>query len=299
MKLRIGIFGVGKMGYPIACNLFDDGHDVIGFDITEQARKRLHEKKIRVADTPREVMENADVIFSALNECSQLATMMDGPDGLLAGYRPNGRSSAKVIFDLSTSDPEDSVPLGESFIEKGIEYLDCAMTGGKVGAENRQLVFMAGGNKTIFDKYTPLLDRLAKSINFLGPLGCGHTMKLLHNAVSNSTFNVVIEATALGRMYDMDLQAMIDVFNVGNARSYATEVRFPKYIISGTFDQGYTFNTGVKDFTMILKTAERKSFRMPMSEETYNYWTYAKEMGLGEEDVTMLYNLINEKNAKK
>ena len=294
MKLRIGVFGIGKMGFPIACNLHDDGHELIGYDISESAKAMLLEKRIKVAQTPREVMENADLIFSVLNECSQLTAMMDGEDGLLAGCREEG----KVIIDLSTSDPGASIPLGETFIENGIEYIDCGMTGGKVGAENRQLVLMAGGNRPVFEKYSPVMERLSKSINYIGPLGCGHMMKLLHNAVSNSTFNVVIEAAALGKLYGMDLQAMIDVFNAGNARSYATEVRFPRYIIPGTYDQGYTFKTGVKDFTMILKTADRKNFKMPMSEVTYDYWSYAEKLGLAEDDITTLYRLIQEKNEK-
>ena len=66
-----------------------------------------------------------------------------------------------------------------------------------MGAENRQLIFMVGGNRAVFDKYETIIGRLAKSIHFIGPLGCGHRMKLLHNAVSNSTFNVVIEAIPL------------------------------------------------------------------------------------------------------
>ena len=294
MSYRIGVFGIGKMGFPISCNLFDDGNEVIAYDISPKSIEMLNEKGIRVAKSPKDVMENADVVFSILNECSQLAAMLDGEDGILAGA-----GSGKTIIDLSTSDPDASSALGEKLIENGVQYIDCGMTGGRVGAVNRNLVFMAGGDRPTFDKYVPLLKSISKSITFVGPLGSGHRMKLLHNAVSNSTFMAVIEAVVLGRMYDMDLQAMIDVFNVGNARSYATEVRYPKYIIPGGFDMGYMFKTGEKDFRMIMEIAKRKNFNMEISKITHNYYKYGVDIGRGDDDVTQLHNLLAERNTVK
>ncbi len=293
MNMRIGVFGVGTMGLPISCNFLADGNQVMGYDVFPKAIAAMEEKGIAVAKTPRELMENSDVVFSILLECSQLAAMLEGEDGILAGI--NGE---KTIIDLTTSDPDASTELGNQLIAHGVQYIDCGMTGGKVGAINRKLVMMAGGDKPTFDRYLPLLETIAKSITYIGPLGCGHRMKLLHNAVSNSTFMAVIEATVLGRMYGMDLQAMIDVFNVGNARSYATEVRYPKYIIPGTFDMGYKFQTGEKDFRMIMKIAERKKFNMEISKITYDYYKYGVDIGHGGDDVTQLYNLLEERNTE-
>ena len=291
MSYKIGIFGIGTMGLPIACNFLADGNQVTGYDISPKAVAAMEENGIRVAASPRDLMEQSDVVFSILLECSQLAAMLEGQDGILAA------GPGKTIIDLSTSDPDASTELGNRLIENGIQYIDCGMTGGRVGAVNRNLVMMAGGDRPTFEAYRPLLETISKSISFIGPLGCGHRMKLLHNAVSNSTFMAVIEATVLGRMYGMDLQAMIDVFNVGNARSYATEVRYPKYIIPGTFDMGYKFQTGAKDFRMIMKIADRKNFNMEISKITYDYYQYGVDIGRGGDDVTQLYNLLEARNT--
>ena len=291
--MKIGVFGIGKMGFPISYNLLEDGHKVSVYDVYEPAKQKIEGTQLIWGDSPRGVMASSEVVFFVGLECNQLKAMLDGDNGILAGATPG----KQTIIDFSTSDPVDSEPLGVYLESKGIDYLDCGMTGGVIGARERKLVFMAGGNKEIYDKYLPLLETLSKSQTYIGGHGCGHRMKLLHNAVSNSTFNVVIEACVLGKKYGMDLEGMIDVLNVGNARSYATEVRFPKYILSGTFDQGYTFNTGCKDFKMILKTAGEKNFNMPMAENTYDYWTYASKRGLGEDDITTLYNIMEEKNT--
>lgn len=294
MSYKIGVLGIGKMGFPISCNLFDDGNDVVAYDISPRTIEELKHRGIPAASSPREVMEHSEVVFSVLNECSQLASMLTGENGILAGA-----GQGKTIIDLSTSDPDASAALGEKLIENGVQYIDCGMTGGRVGALERKLVFMAGGDRPAFDRYVPLLKTISKSITFVGPLGSGHRMKLLHNAVSNSTFMAVIEAVVLGRMYHMDLQAMIDVFNVGNARSYATEVRYPQYIIPGTFNMGYTFKTGEKDFRMIMEIAKRKNFDLEISKITYDYYKYGVDIGRGDDDVTLLHKLLEERNTRK
>lgn len=295
MSYRIGVFGLGTMGIPISCNFLADGNQVMGYDPFPKAVENMKAHGIQAAASPRELMEHSDVVFSILPEVSMLAAMADGEDGILAGCP---QDSGKTIIDLTTSDPDDSVAFGNRMISNGVHYIDCGMTGGRVGAVERKLVMMAGGDKAVFDEYRPLLETIAKSITYIGPLGCGHRMKLLHNAVSNSTFMAVIETTVLGRLYGMDLQAMIDVFNVGNARSYATEVRFPKYIIPGTFDMGYKFQTGAKDFRMIMKIAERKNFHLEMSKITHDYYQYGVDIGRAGDDVTQLYNLLEERNTE-
>jgi 3-hydroxyisobutyrate dehydrogenase-like beta-hydroxyacid dehydrogenase len=293
MQHRIGVIGTGLMGFPIVCNLFNDGFEVTGYDINPKAIESLKEKSIPVAKNAREVAMNSDVIISVLNECSQLRGMLEGKDGLLAGVE-----NSKVIIDFSTSDPEESVPLGEYLATKSITYMDCGMTGGRAGAVGRKLVFMVGGNKDTFEKYKYILEKLAKSITYIGPSGCGHTMKLIHNAVSHATFLAVMEATVLGKKLGMDITAMIEIFNIGNARSYATEVRFPKHILTGTYDMGYAYKSGYKDMKLIMKSAEKMKFNMPIGAAAFDYWKYAMDIGKPDEDVTTMFKLLEKKNAK-
>jgi 3-hydroxyisobutyrate dehydrogenase-like beta-hydroxyacid dehydrogenase len=294
MRHRIGVVGTGLMGFPIACNLFTDGFEVTGYDISPKAIESLKEKNIPLAENPQDLARNSDVIISVLNECSQLRGMLEGENGLLSGVE-NGID----IIDFSTSDPEESVPLGEYLTTKNITYIDCGMTGGRAGAVNRKLVFMAGGNKEVFEKYKYILEKLAKSITYIGPSGCGHIMKLIHNAVSHSTFLAVMEAAVLGKKLGMDVAAMIEIFNIGNARSYATEVRFPKHILTGTYDMGYAYKSGYKDMKLVMKSAEKMKFDMPIGGATFDYWKYAMDIGKPDEDVTTMFKLLEIKNAKK
>jgi 3-hydroxyisobutyrate dehydrogenase len=108
-----------------------------------------------------------------------------------------------------------------------------------------------------------------------------------------------MEATVLGKKLGMNIPAMIDIFNIGNARSYATEVRFPKHILTDTYDMGYAYKSGYKDYRLILKSAEKAKFKMPIGEAVYDYWRYAMDLGKPDEDITTMFKLMEDKNTKQ
>lgn len=290
MKHKLGIIGTGLMGLPIAINLHQDGFELIAYDKRENAVAQLKEKGIRVASSPKEVMENADVIFDVMNDTSCLQSVLTQENGLLAGM-----SGHKVIIDMTTSDPKDSIAIGESLKSHNVTYIDCAMTGGAIGAKNRKLLLMGGGDPAVFEECRYILDRISKQTIYLGKMGSGHYMKLIHNQLSHSTFLASCEAVLLGKRLGMDLNSMIEVFNCGNARSYATEVRFPQYILSGTYDAGGTFDTVHKDIGLVMKKADELHFDLPITKATYDYWSYPLALGKGQDDYSTIFKLLDEK----
>lgn len=294
LKEKIGVMGVGLMGRPIAENLKKAGFDVFVYDKKSEVLQELTSEGLIPAKSARELAEKTDIILDVLNDTSSLNQCMEGEDGLLVGL-----SEGKIIIDMTTSDPEKSVPIGKFLKEKGVYYLDCPMTGGMIGAQNRELVIMAGGDKEVFEKIEHILKYLSKELIYLGPSGSGHYMKLIHNQLSHSTFLAACEAYNLGRRLGMDKEAIIKVFNVGNARSYATEVRFPKFILSGTFKAGASFYTVGKDISLVAKKANQMNFDLPITRATYDYWRYAIEIGHGDDDYSTIVNLMDEKQKNR
>lgn len=290
MKHTIGVVGVGLMGKPIAKNLYDSGFDIIIYDKNEVPLKELATLGLRVAESPKQLMELSEVVLDVLNDTNTLTTVLEQPEGLLEGI--NGR---KIIIDMTTSDPEQSVSIGTALKERDVEYLDCPMTGGMVGAQNRQLIIMAGGKREVFNEISYILKEISKELIYLGNLGSGHYMKLIHNQLSHSTFLAACEAFELGEHLGIDPEAMIKVFNVGNARSYATEVRFPKFILAGTFNAGASFKTVGKDIGLVMRKANSLNFDLPITRATYEYWRYAIETGRGEDDYSTVIKQMEEK----
>lgn len=297
MKHILGVVGVGLMGRPIAENLKNKGFEVYAYDLNKQTLKELEEEGIKSTENPKELIEKVDVLLDVLNDTNHFRDVLDEENGILKGI--NGR---KIVIDMTTSDPEKSKPIGAELKEYGVEYLDCPMTGGRVGARNGELIIMAGGDKKVFEEVRYILDAISKELVYLGGMGSGHYMKLIHNQLSHSTFLASCEAFNLGRELGIDEEAMIKVFNVGNARSYATEVRFPKFILSGTYDAGASFYTVGKDISLIAKKANELNYDLPITRATFDYWRYAIETGNGDEDYSKIVNLMvkkhNDRNPK-
>src|SRR3712207_1721692 len=124
------------------------------------------------------------------------------------------------------------------------------MSGGAAGADAGTLTLMVGGPPEAVLRCKPVFDCIASRVFHIGATGAGHTMKLVHNLVCHAIFFTTVEGCRLGERAGLDLAAMINVFNAGNARSFISEVRFPKHIIPGTFDGRSTVSNLAKDLGM-------------------------------------------------
>lgn len=289
MEHKLGIVGIGNMGEPITENLHSAGFDVVTYDKRQEVTRKMRAKGIKVAKTLKELSERSDIILDILPDISATQEVLSKKEGLLEGIR-----EPKVILDMTTSDPAESIELGKFLGEKNIEYLDCPMTGGAIGAKTRSLILMVGGNERVFQKCKYLLDVIAKKIFYMGKLGNGHSMKLVHNQLSHSIFLAACEAATLGVKLGLPLETMIEVFNFGNARSYATEVRFPRFILSGSYDAGASFKIVHKDIGLVMRKSEEFNYDFPITRATFNYWDYPIRHDQGEKDYTTIFNLIDQ-----
>ena len=268
MKHRIGILNAGNMGFPISCNLIEDGFDVCVYDVRHaETVKKYEGKKATVARTPKELVEKSDVILFIVKDSTITTLNIDCENGLLDGV--GGR---KIFVDLTTSDPQESAKMGKRFIDAGAHYIDIPMTGGQAGAINRKLVLMGSGDREVFEEVRYIFEPLAKKLFYLGTgIGLGHFMKLIHNQLSGSVFMATCEAVFLGKAFGMDASVMIDVFNEGNARSCATEMKFPKFVLAGKA-AGCSVGILEKDMTLVLKKAAEKNYNLPITQATHDYW---------------------------
>ena len=141
-----------------------------------------------------------------------------------------------VVYDFTTSDPRATRELAARASVRGIAYLDAGMSGGAAGADAGTLTLMIGGDKAAFERTRALLDPIASRIFYLGGSGAGHTLKLIHNMVLHTIFLATCEGGRMAETAGINLADMIDVFNVSNARSFISEVRFPRHILSKKWD---------------------------------------------------------------
>lgn len=253
--LNVGVIGLGQMGRGIAANLDKAGVLAAVWDVAVAARARQFSHEVSIAGS-REMSARCDAIIFVVPTSKEIAANLDGPDGILGVERPG-----QVLVDLTTSDPERTRALAASATKHGRVYLDGGMTGGAAGADAGTLTLMMGGDEAALARVRPALDAIAKRVFLVGPSGAGHTLKLIHNMVVHTNFLAACEACRMAEDAGLDLTAVIDVFNAGNARSFITEQRFPNHILSGRFDGRSTVSNLAKDLAMAASYADARGAR--------------------------------------
>jgi 3-hydroxyisobutyrate dehydrogenase len=288
-RRSVGVIGLGQMGRGIAANLDRAGLLRAVFDIDPEACERAGLAADVVWLPPSEIGNACDTVLFVVPASPQIEACLSGPDGLLTP-----RDDRQVLVDLTTSYPADTLRLARMAEQAGRAYLDCGMTGGAAGADAGTLTLMAGGDGEVVECARPVLETIASRICHVGASGAGHALKLVHNMVLHSVFLATCEGCRVAEHAGIDLDKAIEVFNAGNARSFITEIRFPRHILSGTFDGRSTVSNLAKDLGMATRFAREIGAPARYGPLTSALLDKAVENGMGREDFTRLYQRIDE-----
>jgi 3-hydroxyisobutyrate dehydrogenase len=271
------VIGLGQMGRGIARQLDQAGLLVAARDI-DPDRRLAAELSAAVGDA----IQNADALLFVVPSTAQIAeTLADMP--LRAG---------QVIVDLTTSDPAKSTALAEQYAAQGVAYVDAAMTGGAAGADAGALTLMMGGEPETLSRIAPALDAISAQHFHLGPVGAGHAMKLIHNLILHSAFMATCEGLTLAGKAGLDVDQAVDVLNAGNARSFVTEVRFPRDILGGVMNARSRIANLEKDLGLARDFANTLDGTAPYTALTHDLLSSATRHGAADTDFSHLFPMF-------
>jgi 3-hydroxyisobutyrate dehydrogenase len=289
MQQKVGVVGLGNMGGGIARNFQKKGVPLMVWDVARGARSTFEGLCGVEIAPPGEMAARCAVIFFVVPATPEIASCLEGADGVLA-RAPEGLT----IYDFTTSHPAATRELASRAADSGIAYLDAGMSGGAAGAQTGTLTLMIGGDRGAFERTRVLLEAIAGQIFYLGGSGSGHTLKLIHNMVLHTIFLATCEGGRMARLAGIDLADMIAVFNVSNARSFISEVRFPKHILSGKWDGRSRVHNLHKDVSMAVDLAAELDAKVPLGTITRNLLDAAIDHGMQETDFTRIYERFDE-----
>lgn len=239
----IGFIGLGLMGGAMVARLQDKGYDltVLG------NRDRTHvdaatQRGAKEAANGREVAEVSDIVMLCMGTSDQVESRMRGPDGVIAGLKEGA-----IVIDFGTSLPGSTRALGDVVAEVGGTYLDAPL--GRTPSHGREgkLNIMCAGDKAAFDQVRPVLDDLGENVFHLGPLGSGHTIKLINNFFAMTTANAMSEAFAMADIAGIERKALYDVMSAGPLKSGMMDF-IKAYAVDGDPQQlAFTVNNAAKD----------------------------------------------------
>ncbi len=194
----------------------------------------------RVAATPREAASGAEVVMTCLPTSREVEALLDGPDGLEVGLQPGA-----LLIDCTSGDPGTSRRVAQRLAGKGVAFADAPVSGGVSGAEAGALTVMVGGDEETFARARPVLAAFGKRIQLLGPVGTGHAMKAVNNALLAVNLVAVGEALAALVKAGVRARTAVEVLNASSGRSFVTETLVPERVLNGRWPR--TFRLALLD----------------------------------------------------
>jgi 2-hydroxymethylglutarate dehydrogenase len=211
---NISVIGLGLMGAPISTLLMKAGYRVTGFDIIRRQISNLFPLGLKPARSAKEAARGADLIILSLPNWGAVLEAVEGKDGIGGGVQ-----GGQIIIDTSTSPPWESKAMAERLAKKGVEWMDVPISGSSAQARVGNMVFMAGGKKSVFKIIKPVLDRIGKKTVYVGNHGDGATLKLVINHTLYLNQAAAIEGLVLGLKAGLNPDLLFDVITSGAASS--------------------------------------------------------------------------------
>jgi len=277
------------MGYPMARNLLRAGNEVaVWSHTTDKARKLAVEEKGRFCATPREVAQNADVVFLCVGDNAMARQVLVGKDGVIDGVRPG-----MVVADCSTIGVAESREIAAAFKAKGVDMLDAPVTGSTPGAEGGTLTFMIGGDPAVFEKVRPLLDAMGKKIYYCGAQGMGLQAKLTQNLILSNILMAFNEGMVLATKGGMDPKLMLEILDNSAAKSGLINYKAP-FVFSRNFTTNFSVKWMHKDIGLMLDAGKDLAVPLPMTALTRQMFQMAIAEGHGEEDICSTIKVLED-----
>lgn len=235
---RIGMIGLGLMGLGIATNIVKKG-----FTLTAMAHPGnqplgdLMAAGAQTAPTAQAVAQASDTVILCVNGSAQVEAILTGDTGLLMGLR-----EGMTVIDCSTSIPASTQQVAATLAQRGVRFMDAAMTRTPSEAMQGRLNLLVGGDAALLEACRPLLSTFAENIVHAGGVSAGHSMKLLHNFVSLGSVTLLAEAAACARRSGIDDAVFVEVLEKGGGWGAALE-RLKPYLLRGE-TSGLRFSMG-------------------------------------------------------
>ena len=289
----VGFIGLGNMGSGMSMNIAKSGYKMIVHDLDRNAAIPILEFGAEWADSPREVAEKCDVIFTSLPGPLEVEAVATGENGLLKGV-----SGSSVWLDLSTSSPTLIRRLADTFGNKGATVMDAPISGGVRGAQKGLLAVMVGGDRDTFDQLLPLLESFGDKVTYTGDIGAGSICKLMHNSIGYGMQMILSECLTLGVKAGVEAEALVECIRNGSVgRGNLLNVTLPETYFKGKFDPpNFALKLARKDVALALELGREYDVPMEAASHAYNELTAALNRGWAEQD-SRIALLLQEERA--
>lgn len=257
-QINIGFIGVGQMGRHMAANLLAHGRTLTICDRRPEAREDALLTGASWVEAPVDLGPICDVVISSLPGPDEVEEAILGERGLLKGLRPGS-----IYIDMSTSTPASIRSIAELAEQGDVGVVDAPVAGGIRGARKGTLTIMAGGSEGDFEACLPTLRCMGEQIFHVGPVGAGHTAKLVNNIMTIVNGLAAMEAMVFGAKAGLDVEKLLEVVEAGTGSSFSLNL-FRYVVFPRNFDPPkFALSLAAKDLRIALAAATELDVPMP------------------------------------
>lgn len=292
MKERIGFIGLGSMGSGMAANLLAKGWPLtVLAHRRREAVDRLVAEGAREAASPKELTMTSEVVILCVTGSAEVEQIVKGPEGLASAGKP------LLIIDCSTSNPSLTIQLAQNLLAQGITLIDAPLARTPKEAAEGKLDVMVGGSQEALARARPVLEAFSARIVPTGPIGSGHTMKLLNNFISMGYSAVYSEALMLGAKAGLTPQVFDSVIR-GSRMDCSFYQAFFDFVLNRNENaQRFAMVNALKDMSYLASFAQASGAINPIGAAVRNSFATAVAGGHGEAFVPALSDVIAAANG--
>jgi len=283
---ELGYVGLGVMGGGVAKRLLDAGHTVTGWNRTKEKAQWLLDAGMRWGETPREVAEQSEIVFTMVTNTAAVQAVTEGPDGILAGLAPG-----KVYADMSTASPENSRSLAARVAELGAHMLDAPVSGSVITLEQGKLSVMVGGDEEVVERVRPVLEAIGPKVIYVGGNGAAVTMKIASNLSLAVQMLAFSEGVLLAEKSGIAREKAVEVLLASVIASPMVTYRGP-FVLEQPDEAWFDVNMMQKDLNLALELGRAVDVPLPTTAVTNELLTAARGMGLAHKDFAILFDVL-------
>ncbi|MGK0619180.1 NAD(P)-dependent oxidoreductase [Meiothermus cerbereus] len=281
--MKIAFIGLGAMGYPIAGHLAKKYETLVWNRTFEKALAHAKEFASKAVDLAE--VAQADMVLTCLPTSLEVDEMARR---LLPYLRPG-----TLWVDHTSGEPEMAKKTAQMLQEKGVSYLDACLSGGVAGAIQARATVMAGGSAEDFARARPVMEAFAAKIVHVGPLGSGHAVKAVNNALLAVNLWALSEGMLALVQQGVDARLALEVINASSGRSNVSENLFGQRVLTRQFPNTFALGLLAKDLGICVSVLEAAGTPAPMLKQVREFFEIAKrEVGSAEVDHTAVAKLL-------
>jgi len=257
--MKIGFIGLGNVGGKLAGSLLRNNFDLTVRDLDESLTNPLKDLGAKVANSPKELAEQTDLIITSLPSPEISAEVMEANDGII-----NGLSENKIWLEMSTTDENEVKRLGEKVIAKKGIPMDGPVSGGCHRAATGNIAIFVGGERKAFEKILPALTVMGRKVLHTGDLGTASVLKVITNYLASVHLVALGEAWTVAKKSNLDLAKTYKGIAISSGNSFVHETE-SQVILNGSYNINFTMDLVLKDTGLFDNLAKKLNASLEIS----------------------------------